>query len=80
MLFVKYLENEKEITDINKVNKDIVKEYIIFTKERGKYLFTSCEEEVIKSHIDKRSDIENQVSNATLNNNLRNIKAFFVWL
>ncbi|MDQ0149207.1 site-specific integrase [Eubacterium multiforme] len=42
ILFTKYLE-EKEIFDINKVNKSIVEEYIEFTKERGKYSFIADE-------------------------------------
>lgn len=37
MLFSKYLEEEKDIKDITKVNKNFVEEYISFTKERGKY-------------------------------------------
>ena len=57
MLFSKYLEEEKQITDINKINKNTVEEYISFTKERGKYSFVASEEEMIKANIDKRSDI-----------------------
>ena len=41
LLFAKYLEKEKNITDMRKVGKEIVKEYLSFTKERGKYSFTS---------------------------------------
>ena len=36
MLFPKYLEEEKQITDITKINKNIVEEYISFTKESDK--------------------------------------------
>jgi len=36
MLFSKYLEEEKQITDITKINKNIVEEYISFTKESDK--------------------------------------------
>ena len=80
MLFSKYLEEEKQITDINKINKDTVEEYISFTKERGKYSFVASEGGMIKANIDKRSDIGKEVSNCTLNNYLRNIKAFFSYL
>ena len=80
MLFSKYLEEEKQITDINKINKNTVEEYISFTKERGKYSFVASEEGMIKANIDKRSDIGKEVSNSTLNNYLRNIKAFFSYL
>ena len=41
MLFAKYLEEELEITDIKKVNKKVVEDYLAFTKDRGKYSFAS---------------------------------------
>ncbi|NRT34108.1 integrase/recombinase XerD [Clostridium beijerinckii] len=80
MLFSKYLEEEKQITDISKINKNIVEEYISFTKERGKYAFVSSEKGAIKANIEKRSDIGKEVSDSTLNNYLRNIKAFATYL
>lgn len=80
VLFMRYLEEEKDITDINKIDKDTVQEYIIFTKDRGKYSFVASTDGMIKANIDKRSDIGEKVSDATLNNYLRNIKVFFNWL
>lgn len=80
ILFMRYLEEEKDITDINKIDKEIVQEYIIFTKNRGKYSFVASTDGMIKANIDKRSDIGEQVSDSTLNNYLRNIKVFFNWL
>ncbi|WP_394870858.1 tyrosine-type recombinase/integrase [Clostridium butyricum] len=80
MLLMRYLEEEKDIDDIHKVNKDIVQEYIQFTKERGKYSFVASTDGMIKANIDKRTDIGEAVSDSTLNNYLRNIKVFFNWL
>lgn len=80
ILFMRYLEEEMNITDINKINKDIVQEYITFTKNRGKYSFVASTDGMIKANIDKRSDIGEKLSNNTLNNYLRNIKVFFNWL
>lgn len=80
VLFMRYLEEEKDITDINKIDKEIVQEYITFTKDRGKYSFVASTDGMIKANIDKRSDIGEQVSDSTLNNYLRNIKVFFNWL
>lgn len=79
MLFTYYLREEKNINDINKINKEIVEEYISFTKERGKYSFVA-DEGYLKANIDKRKDIGNEVSVSTLNNYLRNIKVFFTYL
>ena len=80
MLFSQYLKEEKQITDIRKINKEFVEEYIQFTKERGKYSFTSTEEGSKKANMDKRLDIGKEVSSGTLNNYLRNIKAFASYL
>ncbi|WP_242852206.1 site-specific integrase [Clostridium butyricum] len=41
LLFSQYLEEEKQITDVSKLNKKLVEEYITFTKNRGKYSFAS---------------------------------------
>ncbi len=38
-LFSKYLEEEKQISKVDEVNKNIIEEYLEFTKERGKYSF-----------------------------------------
>lgn len=80
MLFSQYLKEEKDITDITKINKNIVEEYIRFTKDRGKYSFTYTEEGSKKANINKRTDIGKEVSAGTLNNYLRNIKAFATYL
>ena len=80
ILFSKYLEEEKQITDIKKLNKDIVTEYLSFTKDRGKYSFVASNEGMIKANINKRTDIGKEVNNSTINNYLRNIKAFFTYL
>ncbi|AOR23897.1 tyrosine-type recombinase/integrase [Clostridium taeniosporum] len=79
-LFAQYMEEEKQITDISKLNKKIVEEYIQFTKDRGKYSFSATEEGAKKANIDKRTDIGKEISNSTLNNYLRNIKAFASFL
>ena len=80
ILFMRYLEEENDITDINKITKDTVQEYITFTKDRGKYSFVASTDGMVKANIDKRSDIGEKVSDSTLNNYLRNIKVFFNWL
>ena len=80
LLFSKYLEEEKQITDIRKVDKNVLEEYLTFTKERGKYSYTSSIDTLNKNYMDMRSDINKPISNSTLNSYLRNIKAFFTYL
>ncbi|MCS4471598.1 hypothetical protein JQ036_14325 [Clostridium botulinum] len=36
-MFTKYLEEEKDIIDIKKVTEKIIRKYINYTKNRGKY-------------------------------------------
>ena len=79
MLFAKYLEEELEITDIKKVNKKVVEDYLAFTKDRGKYSFASSEAGIEKANIDKRHDVGKEISDVTINGYLRNIKAFFTY-
>ena len=79
MLFAKYLEEELEITDIKKVNKKVVEDYLAFTKDIGKYSFASSEAGIEKANIDKRHDVGKEISDVTINGYLRNIKAFFTY-
>ncbi|OPX47862.1 tyrosine-type recombinase/integrase [Clostridium thermobutyricum] len=79
-LFAKYLEEEKEILDIQKVNKEIVEEYIEFTKSRGKYSYVADEKSIETTYQNNRRDLGDEISAATLNNYLRNIKVFFNFL
>ena len=78
-LFAKYLEEEKDITSVTDVNKEIVEEYIAFTKDRGKYSYVADEKTLNVTYQNIRKDIGKEISVATLNNYLRNIKVFFNW-
>ncbi|GAA0857786.1 hypothetical protein GCM10008916_12910 [Clostridium nitritogenes] len=78
-LFSKYLEEEKNIYNVNDVTKEIVEEYITFTKERGKYSYVADEKSLNKTYQNNRRDIGKEISASTLNNYLRNIKVFFNW-
>lgn len=78
-LFAKYLEDEKQITTIDKVNKEVVEEYLEFTKERGKYSYVADERSLKINNQQSRKDFGKEVTGATLNNYLRNIKVFFNW-
>lgn len=79
-LFARYLEEEKDISDISKVDKEVVEAYLEFTKERGKYSYIANVESLNLNYQQKRKDLGEELSDATLNNYLRNIKVFFNWL
>ncbi|SFC97106.1 site-specific integrase [Clostridium uliginosum] len=40
-LFAKYLEEEYKITSIEKIEGEHVKDYLVFTKERGTYSYVT---------------------------------------
>ena len=79
-LFSKYLEEEKNIFDVTKVSREMVEDYLEFTKERGKYSYVSNNESLQQNYQANRKDFGKQISDSNLNNYLRNIKVFYNWL
>lgn len=76
-LFFKYLQEEKDIINPQDTKKEDIEDYILFTKERGKYSYVSDEKTVSLNHPTRRIDFGKQVSDCTINNYIRNIKVFF---
>jgi integrase/recombinase XerD len=79
-LFSKYLEEEKNISRVDEVDKNIVEEYLEFTKERGKYSYVANSKSLEINFQQNRRDLGKEVSPVTINCYLRNIKVFFNWL
>lgn len=79
-LFARYLQDNYLITDGKLVKEEMIKKYILYIQERGKY--TVCANDNTKS-INRpynRKDFEKKVSHTTINNYLRNLKVFFNYL
>lgn len=76
-LFFKYLEEEFNIIELEKVEESHVKQYLDFTKERGKYSFIANSQSLDINKPQNRTDFGKKVSMGTLNNYLRNLKVFF---
>lgn len=79
-LFSKYLEEEKNIKDINKITEKTIREYINYTKNRGKYTVTINQNTRKINTPEVRKDYGEKVSVTTVNNYIRNIKVFFNFL
>ncbi|PAB60977.1 tyrosine-type recombinase/integrase [Anaeromicrobium sediminis] len=79
-LFSKYLIEEKNIIDVKKVTEKILREYINYLKERGKYTVVSNKHTVLQNKPNNRTDYSKKVSITTVNNYIRNIKVFFNFL
>lgn len=76
-LFLKYLKEEYMINRIQDVTYEQIDSYLKFTKERGKYSYVSDDRTVMINYPDMRKDFGNTISDATINNYIRNMKVFF---
>lgn len=79
-LFSKYLKEEKNIIKITKVTEKVIREYINYIKERGKYTVVSNKKTVKVNTPNARRDYGKKISLTTINNYIRNIKVFFNFL
>ncbi|AND85194.1 tyrosine-type recombinase/integrase [Clostridium tyrobutyricum] len=79
-LFCRYIEDVFKVTDIKFITKTMCKDYVIYTKERGKYTFVSDSIKAETNIPKNRNDYGKKVGVATLNNYIRNLKVFFNYL
>ena len=67
-----------QIEKFEGVNKSHIRQYVNFVQERGKYICGRVDP--AKHNLHARRDYGKSVSINTINNYVRNIKAFFNWL
>lgn len=79
-LFERWCREELNITQVDQVTESVIRRYIINLKERGKYTFYADENAKESNCPDRRRDFREPVSDATINNYIRNLKVFFNWL
>lgn len=79
-LFSKYMEDDKKIYSPLKVKTKDIKQYLEFTKNKGKYSYVGDINSIKQNNPSSRGDFGKPVSMWTVNNYLRNIKVFFNWL
>lgn len=77
-LLFKFLEEDYKIIYLEEVKESHIKDYIEFTKERGKYSYVSSDVN-INNNPSARADFGKKISLATVSGYLRNIKNFFNW-
>ena len=80
VLFARYLQEVQNITDVTKITTDVIRDYIKYIRERGKYTVVADDSSVKFNHPDSRRDFGKRVSDVTINNYIRNIKVFFSYL
>ena len=79
-LFQRWCYNELGITTVDAVSESVIRHYITSIQERGKYSFYSSTEQMQLYNPERRRDYRKPVSTTTINNYVRNLKAFFSWL
>lgn len=78
-LFERWCREEMGITKPEEIREATICRYICDLQDRGKYTFYSAEEATINYVPSKRRDYAKTVSITTINNYIRNLKAFFSW-
>ncbi|KEH95902.1 integrase [Clostridium botulinum C/D str. BKT12695] len=78
-LFARYIEDTFNINVVTKIKEKHIKDYITFTKERGKYTFVEDIKTSFVNKPNKRADFGEKISITTINNYIRNLKVFFNW-
>lgn len=78
-LFEKWCKDEENITKPEEVREATIRKYLCSLQERGKYTFCSNEEHKKYNCPDRRRDYRTDISITTINNYIRNLKAFFNW-
>lgn len=78
-LFTRYIKDNFNIENITDVKEETVKDYISYTKERGKYTIISNKNTSYINIPKNRVDYGEKVSITTINNYIRNLKVFFTF-
>lgn len=76
-LFFKFLEEEYGIIELKQVQEKHIKNYMEWTKERGKYSFVTNPKTLTTNNPQARGDFGKTIGIYTINNYIRNIKVFF---
>ena len=78
-LFERWCLEEANITEPGQVLESTIRHYICSLQDRGKYTFYATENCAITYDPARRRDFSQTVSTTTINNYIRNLKAFFTW-
>jgi len=79
-LFERWCKESLEIETVDKITENVIRRYINELQERGKYTFFTDDSSRDKNFPERRRDYRQPVSACTINNYIRNLRAFFNWL
>lgn len=74
-----YIKDKFNINVAAKIEEKHIKDYITFTKERGKYTFVADASTTLINKPQNKPDFGKKVSTTTINNYIRGLKVFLNW-
>ena len=77
--FERWCLEEANITKPSQVLESTIRHYICSLQDRGKYTFYATENCAITYNPARRRDFSQSIITTTINNYIRNLKAFFTW-
>lgn len=75
-LFERWCREQMHIESVDKVTESVIRRYITDLQERGKYAFYVNDSTKNINHPERRRDFRQPISPVTINNYIRNIRAF----
>lgn len=79
-LFERWCQEQMNLDDVSRITESVIRRYINDLMERGKYTFYSNDNAKELNFPDRRRDYRHPISSCTINNYIRNLRAFFNWL
>ena len=79
-LFERWLRESEGVDNVCKISDATIRRYIVDLQQRGKYTVCASDYSKELNHPERRRDYRTPISDITINNYLRNLKAFFNWL
>ena len=78
-LFERWCLEEENIAVPEEVSEQVIRRYICSLQDRGKYTFYADKSQTASNNPDRRRDYRQTVGVTTINNYIRNLRAFFTW-
>lgn len=78
-LFERWAREQEGIERPAEVKEQTIRHYLCDLQERGKYTFCVNDERAQTNYPDRRRDFRAPISVTTINNYIRNLRAFFNW-
>lgn len=79
-LFGKWTEQQGGLEYCEDISEAVIRRYIVDLQRRGKYTLNTKDDDELNNYPWNRTDYREAISNTTINNYIRYLRAFFLWL